>query len=265
MSLNPQDLQKGNFDSVIKLCSDQARRLKDKPDRAQKYEDAKKQLQAAKAKVDKIIETTKDIKMKSGNSFYKDFIEGKENLVTLFWLSQKIENEKNAGTIDITATVAKKVDIDKIDFSAPDVDPNFDMVDQTKSFANQILNGKGASKWLTRGCLAVGIGELLAQGITSSLVKEGIMAEAMGLFGVLKMGVIEGLPALWSSLCGGVTALAGFSPLLLGAGVGVVALTTIPLIKKLVDKVKTNHKNNQAFNTGVDKLLASQQSTNLQP
>ena len=42
MSLNPQDLQKGNFDSVIKLCSDQARRLKDKPDRAQKYEDAKK-------------------------------------------------------------------------------------------------------------------------------------------------------------------------------------------------------------------------------
>ena len=265
MAFNPQEIQQGNFDSVIKLCSDQARKFKDNPDKAKKYEEEKKKLQKAKTKLADTIEATKNIKMKSGKTFYEEFIDGKENLVTLFYLSEKIEKEKSAGTIDITATVANKVDIDKISFDTPEVQTTYDMVDKTKSFGNQILNGKGASKWLTRGCFGVMIGELLAQGITSSLVAEGIMGSSMGLFGVAKLGIVEGLPALWTSLGTGLTALAGFSPVLLGAGAAAAALIAIPLIKKVVDKVKTKHKNEVAFDQGVQKLLTAQEATNLQP
>lgn len=265
MAFNPQDIQKANFDAVIKLASDQARKFKDNPDKSKKYEDEKKKLQQAKAKLEKIVEDTKSIKMKSGKTFYEEFVDGKEHLVTLFYLSEKIEKEKSAGTIDIQATLANKVDIDKISFDTPEVSTTFDMVDQTKSLGNQILNGKGASKWLTRGCFGVMIGELLAKGITNSLVAEGLMAESMGLFGVAKLGIIEGLPALWTSLCGGVTALAGFSPLLLGAGATAIALIGIPIVKKLVDKVKAKHKNEVAFDQGVQKLLTAQEATNLQP
>ena len=259
MALNPQDIQKANFDAVIKLASDQARKFKDNPDKSKKYEEEKKKLQQAKAKLEKLVEDTKNIKMTSGKTFYEEFV------MTLLYLSEKIEKEKNAGTIDIQATLANKVDIDKISFDVPEVSTTYDMVDQTKSFGNQILNGRGASKWLTRGCFGIMIGELLAKGITSSLVAEGIMAESMGLFGVAKLGIVEGLPALWSSLCGGMTALAGFSPVLLGAGATALALIGIPIVKKLVDKVKAKHKNEVAFDQGVQKIIASQEATNLQP
>jgi len=265
MALNPQDVQKANFDAVIKLASDQARKFKDNPDKSKKYEEEKKKLQQAKTKLETLIEETKNIKMTSGKTFYEEFVDGKEHLVTLLYLSEKIEKEKNAGTIDIQATLANKVDIDKISFDVPEVSTTYDMVDKAKSFGNQILNGKGASKWLTRGCFGIMIGELLSQGITSSLVAEGIMAESMGLFGVAKLGIVEGLPALWTSLCGGMTALAGFSPLLLGAGATAIALIGIPIVKKLVDKVKAKHKNEVAFDQGVQKIIASQEATNLQP
>ena len=263
MAFNPQEVQKANFDAVIKLASDQARKFKDNPDKAQKYEDEKKKLQQAKAKLEKIVEETKNIKMTSGKTFHEEFVDGKEHLVSLFYLSEKIEKEKSAGTIDIQATLANKVDIDKISFDVPEVSTTFDMVDQTKSLGKQILDGKGASKWLTRGCFGVMIGELLAKGITNSLVAEGIMAESMGLFGVAKLGVVEGLPALWSALGSGVTALAGFSPLMLGAGAAALALIAVPMVKKLVDKVKAKHKNEVAFDQGVQKLLDSQEATNL--
>lgn len=265
MAFNPQDIQKANFDAVIKLASDQARKFKDNPDKSQKYEDEKKKLQQAKAKLEKIVEDTKNIKMTSGKTFYEEFVDGREHLVSLFYLSQQIEKEKSNGTIDIQATVANKVDIDKISFDVPEVETTYDMVDQTKSLGKQILNGTGASKWLTRGCFGVMIGELLSKGITGALVKEGIMAESMGLFGVAKLGIVEGLPALWSALSTGVTTLAGFSPLMLGVGATALALIAVPMVKKLVDKVKTKHKNEVAFDQGVQKILTAQEATNLQP
>ena len=90
MSYNPQDIQKANFDSVIKMASDQARKFKDDPDKSKKYEDQKKKLQGAKAKLEKIIEDTKSIKMTSGKTFYQEFVDGKEHLVSLFYLCEKI-------------------------------------------------------------------------------------------------------------------------------------------------------------------------------
>ena len=89
MAFNPQEIQQGNFDAVIKLCSDQARKFKDNPDKAKKYEEEKKKLQKAKTKLADTIEATKNIKMKSGKTFYEEFVDGKENLVTLFYLSEK--------------------------------------------------------------------------------------------------------------------------------------------------------------------------------
>ena len=53
MAFNPQDIQKANFDAVIKLASDQARKFKDNPDKSKKYEDEKKKLQQAKARKQK--------------------------------------------------------------------------------------------------------------------------------------------------------------------------------------------------------------------
>ena len=94
MAFNPQDIQKANFDAVIKLASDQARKFKDNPDKSQKYEEEKKKLQQAKAKLEKIVEDTKNIKMTSGKTFYEEFVDGKEHLMTLLYLSEKIEKEK---------------------------------------------------------------------------------------------------------------------------------------------------------------------------
>ena len=263
MAFNPQEVQKANFDSVIKMAGDQAKKFKNDPDKSKKYEDEKKKLQGAKAKLEKIIEDTKSIKMTSTKTFYEEFVEGREHLMSLLYLCEQIEKEKTDGTIDIQATLANKVDIDKISFDVPEIETTYDMVDKTKSFGKQILNGTGASKWLTRGCFGVMIGELLAQGITRSLVAEGIMAESMGLFGVAKLGILEGLPALGTALSSGMTALAGFSPLTLGLGVTALALIAVPMVKKLVDKVKAKHKNEVAFDQGVQKLLDSQEATNL--
>ena len=183
-------------------------------------------------------------------------------MVTLFWLSEKISQEKITGSVDLAATNTSKFNIDNMNFEAEEVNPNYDMIDRSKSFANQILEGKGASKWLTRGCLAVGLGEILSHGVTQYLVTQGIMGEAMGLFGVAKLGVAQ-LPALWTSICGGFTALAGFSPVLLGAGIGLAALATLPLIKRFADKIKQKHKDAQGFDKGIEKILKDQESSTL--
>ena len=60
---NPQEVQKGRFADAIKLCDEQIKRLKNKPERAQKYQDAKKELVEAQKKLDDIISQTKNIKL----------------------------------------------------------------------------------------------------------------------------------------------------------------------------------------------------------
>ena len=263
-----KEIQKGKFAEAIKICDNQIKTFKNSPDKQKKYQEAKKALQEAQAKLNDIIEKTKTILLNEPDpadatkklSFYDKFIGKKnENFVTLAWLSSKIAIEKTAGNFE-TASVAV---VDELKFGAKEIDPRFDMIDRTKSITKQFLEGKGVSAWLAKGCLAVGIGEILTKGITSYLAKEGIMQSAMGLFGLGKLGIAH-LPTLWASLSAGMTTLVGFAPLAVGAAAAFAVVKGIPMVNNLINKVKKKHKDAYAFDKGIEKILKEQEATALQ-
>lgn len=260
--LNPEELYQDNIPKAIKLLSDEIGRTKN-PDKKAKLEKALKELKNLPNRLEEVINKTKKVKLvnatKANNTektFYKEFIEGNEHLVDLIWLRSKMESEKAKGNIDASTTAeADSVAKEK----AKTLDVKFSFVDRTKSVANQILSGKGISKWLSRGFLAVGIGEIMSQGVTSLLAKEGIMKSATGLFGVAKIGV-EALPKLWPILTNGVQMIMGLPNPVLFAGAGLAVVHGIPMVKNLVDKIRKRHKEAHAFENGMENLLKSQQA-----
>lgn len=264
---DPKRFQKSKFDEVIKICDKQIKVFKNNPDRAKVYEKAKKALQEAQKKLKDAIEKTKSIETTFVDpadssrklSFYEKYIgEGNENFVSLCWLSGKIAAEKSASRIE-AGSVAEA---DALDLNAKEIEVKYDMVDRTKRITKQFLQGKGVAQWLTKGCLAVGIGEILAKGVTSYLAKEGIMSGAMGLFGLGKLGISK-LPALWTALGTGMTALTGWSTLFVGAAAGFAALKAIPVVNNFVNKVKTRYKDVHSYEQGVNDILKAQETTAL--
>lgn len=264
--LDPKLIQKGKFDEAIKICDKQAKNFKNNPERANVYENAKKALQAAQKKLKEAVEATKSIETTTVDptdstkkqSFYDKFIKDKEDFVTLCWLSAKIASEKSSSSIEAGSVAAA----DELKLNANEIETKYDIIDRTKRITKQILEGKGVAKWLTRGCLAVGLGEILAKGVTGYLAKEGIMSGALGLFGLGKLGISK-LPALWSAIGTGVTALTGWSALFVGAAAGFAVLKTIPVVSNFVKSIKTKYKNAHTYEQGIESLLKSQEATNL--
>lgn len=258
--ISPSQIQSGNFKAAITLCDSKISLLKNKPDRAKKYEALKKAYQAAQTKLNKIVEKCKTIKLASPTdpnkpTFFDEYIAGKEAMVTLAWLSTKLEAVKDAGGI-VAESIAV---VEGLDFKAKEVDVHYDFIDATKNLTKQITNGTGVSKTITRSCLFVALGELLSRGVTSVLAGSGIMSGSMGLVGLGKLGISQ-IPKLWPILQSGAQMLMGLPQLTLIAGGAFALFKGIPMIKKHIDGVKKKHKNAQAFDKGMEELMNNQQA-----
>lgn len=255
-TFDPRFLQKQNFDNAIKLCNQQCQKFsKDKdPVRFDKYDRMRKELKSAQSKLDAAIEKTKNIEINdpsapSGKTtFYAKYVEANKNIVSLDFIETKLE-ESESDIVD--------PDNAKLDTRTNEVGIKVDFVDRAKHAFKDILDGKGLANGLCYACIGVAIGELLAKGVTSMLVKQGIMEASTGLFGLAKLGIAN-LPGAFSAISGGLTALWGFSPIVLVAGAGFAALKIIPALKHLKDKVQTNVKNANALSDGLDKIVGSQ-------
>ena len=262
-TVDPGKLQKGKFSKAIALCDSKIGLLKNKPDRAKKYEALKKAYQDAQAKVRKAIDATKEIKLANPTnqdkpSFYDEYISGKEEFVSLCWLSSKLNEVKNSGGL----ATGEEVKVSVIDTKSKEVDVKYDFVDATKNVVNQVTNGTGVAKKIAKGCLFVSLGEILSRGVTAALAQNGIMQGSLGLVGIGKLGISQ-LPKLLPILQKGLTMFMGLPQLSLIAGGAFAVFKGIPMIKKHIDKVKKNHKNAQAFDKGMDEILNQQQQTAL--
>ncbi len=244
-SVNPGLIAKADFDVAIKLAKQQASKFKDNEAKEKKYKVAQQELENAKAKLDALIEKTKSITMSSGNSFYVDYVQASESSVNLVWLSDKLA-EKEA---EMTSGAPTSVDV-----ATNEIEPHYDFIDGTKKAGKDLLNGKGLSNGLFKATLGVGVGELLAKGVTSYLAKEGIMQSSLGLFGLGKLGITN-LPTAFTALQTGMTALWGFSPLIVVAGGAMVAIKAVPAIKHLIDKISAKTKENYKFEEEVNKMI----------
>ncbi len=256
--INPEELWGGNFKSAIKLCDTKIALLKNKPDRAKKYEALKKAYVEAQGKLDKVIEKTKVIKLVHPTDpekpyFFDEYVAGKQSFISLCWLSSKLAEVKNNGGIDAESVAI----VDSLDFKTKNPDVHYDFIDATKNVTKQITNGTGVSKQITKGCLFVFLGELLSRGVTSFMAGKGIMDSSMGLIGLGKLGLSQ-IPKLAPILQSGLSMLAGLPPLSLFAGSAFIAFKGIPMIKKHIDNVKKKFKNGQAFDKGMEELMNSQ-------
>ena len=263
MSLNPAELQSQNFQNTYKLLNEKIKKCKSDPVKEDFYKGIKKKVEKAEEKLKSLIAKTKEIKMKpaegatEGVSFYDKFIAGKEKLVSLMWLSDKVGAELNSENIDSEKTTTVKLS----DFNAEgeEINTKRDFIDKTKSVVHQFTHGTGFAKFLMNGCLAVGIGEVLTKGVTSYLAKEGIVESSMGLFGLADLG-IKNASTLWGFLETGFSVVTGFSTLALGVGAGLLVLKGIPMIRGLVDKIKAKHKEANSLETGIEKMMQEQQA-----
>lgn len=260
-TVSADKLYKNKFSSAIMLCDSKINLLKDKPERAKKFEALKKSYQDAQAKLKKAIEKTKDIKLANPTdpkkpSFYEEFISGKEEFVSLCWLSSKLNSLKDNGEL----ADGEEAKANAIDTKTKDVDVKYDFVDATKNVVKQVTNGTGVSKKIAKGCLFVSIGEILSRGVTAAMAQKGIMQGSLGLIGLGKLGVAQ-LPKLLPILQTGVKMFMGLPQLSLIAGGAFAVFKGIPMIKQHIDKVKKNHKNAQAFDKGMEEILNQQQQT----
>lgn len=245
--VDPKKLNYGNLIEAIKITKKQMAKFKGQDVRCKKYETLLKKLEPTKKQIETIFEETKKIEMDDGKSFYDQFISGKESAMTLEYLGRKLEECKKEGKI-----AKGKLEI-KI---APEeeVDIHYDMVDRTKQFGKDLLEGKGKAKGILYATLGVGLGEALSLGVTNMLTSQGIMSGATGLFGLAKMA----LPAGWSAISSAVVGLTGFSTIVAGAVAGVIALKAVPAVKHLIDKAKEKSKNSRALEDGLGKMISGQ-------
>ena len=246
-----ENFTQASFPKAITICKKAEDKYKDKDVKKAKYTNLRKKLEKGKEKLIDSIEKTKSITMASGNSFYQDFIEGKdETAVSLAWLGEQIllhGSEITAGR-DVA---------DSLNVGETKVDIKYDFVDMTKQAGNDLINGKGLSNGLVTTAIGVGLAEFLAHTVTSSLVKEGIMQSSMGLMGVLNLGV-QNLPLAWQGLTGAIGSLWAFSPVATIAAGAFVALKVVPMIKNAIDKTKAKHKEAHAFESNMEKLVNEQ-------
>lgn len=249
-AIDPKLIQKGNFDKAIKTCQKQCNNFTNDPVRHAKYDKMLEELKEAKKKLDKAIDATKKIYVDptKEESFYDAYIASLKDTVTLDFLESKLSEEKTAGRV---------AEDTELDTKTNDVELKVDFIDRTKQGLKDIFDGKGLSNGLVGACVGVGIGELLAKGVTSVLVKQGIMQSSMGLFGLAKLGVTN-LPGLWSAISSGATALWGFSPVVAVAMAGVAALKLIPAVKHLKDKVVGRVKSANQLETDLDEMIKKQ-------
>lgn len=254
MAVDPKEIAQKDFDSCIRMANTQANKFKDNPVKAKKYKDAAADLRNAKAKLDELLDKAKQMKISDGSggttTIYDKYVNAKGDAVTLAWLNCEIiahESEIVSGPVDYDAEVNE-------------IDVHYDFIDATKKVGHDLLNGKGLSKGLAGAAVGIGIGELLTKGVTSLLAKEGIIQSSMGLFGLGKLGITN-LPTAFTALQTGMTALWGFSPLIVVAGGAFIALKGIPAIKQLIDKAVTKYKSkvdeNNKFEKDVNDLIAS--------
>lgn len=255
-AIDPKLIQKRNFDNAIRTCQTQCNKFTNDPVRQAKYNKMLEELKDAKKKLDNAIKATKNIDIvvdatttsPTTTKFYDAYIAASEDTVTLDFLESKLSEEKTAGRV---------AEDTELDTKTNDVELKVDFIDRTKQGLKDIFDGKGLSNGLVGACVGVGIGELLAKGVTSVLVKQGIMQSSMGLFGLAKLGVTN-LPGLWSAISSGATALWGFSPVVAVAMAGVAALKLIPAVKHLKDKVVGRVKSANQLETDLDEMIKKQ-------
>lgn len=244
----PELIAKGNFDSSIIIARKTAEKFKSNEGKANKYKRMQAMLESTKKKLDNAIEKTKSIMLSSGKSFYEEYVQADESSVTLAWLGTKL-GEKSS---EITSGSPSEIDVTAESFVG-----HYDFIDRTKKVGSDLLNGKGISNGLVKTCIGVGVAELLTQGITSYLTKQGIMSASLDLIGLGKLGIAN-IPTAIAGLKAGIGALWGVSMVGLVAGGVFVALKTIPAIKHLVDKAKANHKDNHALEDNIENMIKGQ-------
>ena len=260
MNLKPGEIQKGSFPETYKLLDAQIKKYNNDPVKKKFYENIKSRVKDAEKSCNSLIEKSKQIMLKDPadptktKSFFDLYVSGKEQFVSLLWFSDKIGSEERLGNIDHTAST---VNIASLSYDNGSVNTKPDFIDKTKSVWHQFTHQKGIAKFLANGCLAVGLGEVISKGVTSYLVKEEIVKSSMGLFGLVEMG-IDKLPLLSEALSFGMNTIWNFSPLAVGLAGGFIALKAIPLARGLVDKLKAKHKDANALETGIKKVLNDQ-------
>lgn len=245
-TLSPEFLTKASFPKAIELCQKQEGKYKTQEVKKAKYAQMRKKLEKAQEKLDNAIEETRSIKI-GDTTFFDSFIKGKEDAVSLTWLGTKLEEQK-AGITDGKAP----------DVGTPDVDVvHIDFVDRTKQVWHDLTHGKGIAKGLFTAAAGICVGEVLTQGVTASLVRDGIMQSSMGLVGLGQLG-LQNLPLAWNAISGAITGLFAWSPVAVVAAGALAALKVIPAIRGLVDKVKAKAKSATEFETGIQKLVQEQ-------
>ena len=248
---DPNSLTKASLPEAIKTCKKYETKYKDKEIKKKKYEDMRNVFEKAQTTLDKAINATKNIQMASGKSFYEEFVKGNEMSVSLCWLGTKLNEER------INGNVASGDDPNFGSFS--NVEFHYDFIDGTKQVWHDFTHGKGLSKGLATVAGGVLVGELLTKGITSLLVKKGILEGSMGLLGLGQLG-IQYAPMAWQALTSAAGAVAAWSSVLPIAAGAFVAVKAIPVIKNLVDKVKAKFKEAGAFDENMEKLVAGQKT-----
>ena len=186
----------------------------------------------AKAKLEETItklKTTPDPASQTGASYYDTMFAGiSEDTLTMAYIGTKM-----FGTSFV---------IDFSDVPAyANINLNHNFIDKTKDFANEVLDGKGRAVGFTNGLLGLGIADVATKGITSVLVKKGIMDTSLGLFGLAQKG-LEMLPSILPSV--GSSLAAFFSPSIIGWAIigGALAAKALPAVKRVLNKIKNSLK-----------------------
>lgn len=248
-------LSEKGLEKALEVCDKQISKFKNDPDRVEKYKRYKKEIEKTQEKLSKVKEKTKKIEYEDGSNFHKKWVEGKETCVSLCYLKEKINKEKNKFTKDSPT-------IKDSEFDAPEIDIKYDCFDKMKALGKQILEGRGFSKFLVGGCVGLGLAEALSWGTSAILTKKAIMTGATGLFGLAKFGIsklfaaceVQDLAGFMGFIGEQITSWAGVTALGVGVGAGLLALTTIPIVTKLVKKIKGKAKDNRALEEGIARI-----------
>ena len=246
-TLSPEILTQASFPKAIDLCKKQEAKFKNQEVKKQKYSQMRKKLEKSREKLDDTIEATKSIEMKSGKKFFDEFVSGKEEAVSLEWLGKKLEEQKdNIKEGKVPSIASSEIDVVHVDF-----------VDQTKQVWHDLTHGKGLAKGLFTAVAGIGIGEVLTRGITSSLVKEGVLQSSMGLMGLGQMAW-QNLPMAWQSISGAMSSFFAWSPIAAVSAGALIALKAVPMIRGMVDRIKSKAKSVGEFENNMKKLIEEQ-------
>lgn len=249
---NPAGLHLGNFDNVIKLFETKSKDLqKTNPDKAKKWKAAAVLFKGEKERLKTIIEKLKAIKLEDDRTFYDAYVSGKDDFVSFERLSELLSAHRGDIKEESLATV------DGLDLSTKTQNTRYDIIDYTKKVAKDLTTGGSLSKKIQKGCLFTFFGELLSQGITSALVKRGVMDYSMGLIGLGKLG-IQKAPLLLPYLEQGAMMIAGMPQLALIAGGAFLVMKGIPLIKRSINKVKEKMQNAKAVDKKYEEIVMQQ-------